>query len=645
MSRIAGITVEREFKLLYDSYTQSSKGLDLLKLTGIAPNQLDIGNSSKEFFQNRLSDVYQDQNSNITEIQDPTTYSAHLMNGPMKLLGYHTLWYYGVKRYGIDQANRDIAAIWDGELYFHDAHGKKLQLPYCYAFSLTSMVVEGRPYGPSINTPAKHRRSFISQVDKLIGDMSRQFAGATAPSDFFMWYAHFCQKENLDPRNPAHRKEIIQDYQSLVVLFNDASRSEGESPFVNLGIYDESGLNSLFGHVFYPDGSKPDIDYIMELQKIFCEWFKNGDPITGFPYRFPVVTMNITIGDKKEFIDEEFAQWAAETNMNLGNFNIHFGKKSKLAMCCRYENDLDDMDMSPDSFGNGGVNIGSHRVVTINLPRLALDSNAGQGSIEELLTHRMDTARRLLKIHRIDVLQKRIDRTPKYLKFFGDREGGGTGWFSLDTMFSTFGITGAKEMVEYLGYDIIDDNGTEIAQDIFSFMREKTKEYRKEDGWAYNIEEIPGEQTCVTLVKKDRTFGYDIATNLYSNQYVPLIADVDIFDRIDIAGRFMSIISGGGIVHLNFEDRLHSAKMMYQLFKLCAQSGVNHVGICFRTGKCINGHTNIIGQSRECPDCGAPIKTAMNRVIGYYSFEECWNPTRRNYDAELRVCKDWHEEE
>lgn len=630
------MTLRPEFEELYDKFLDRPGGTELLRIEGIAPEQLDVGLRSFDFFNSKLADISIDSNSNANENYSPTSYRTDIVNSQMKLLGYHLLWHHTEKRYGRKFADDTVASVWDGELYFHDAHGVKIQMPYCFAFSLGNLVSEGRPYGPSPNTPPRNRKSFISQVDKLISDMSKQFAGATAPSDFFLWYAYFCQIEGLKLDNPDHIKEIIQDMQGLTCLFNEPSRSEGESPFVNIGLYDEYGLESLFGHSFYPNGMKADLKYIDRLQRIYAEWFAKGDPITGFPYRFPVVTMNFTTDDYDNIIDDDMARWFSGVNKEKANFNIHFGSKSKLAMCCRYENDLDDMGMTPDSFGNGGVNIGSHRVVTVNLPRLAMLAKGDIDTLYDMIRDTMDKACKLLLVHRHDILQKRIEKNPEYLMFFGK-----LGWFDLDMMFSTFGITGIHEMCEIMGYEILDDDGTEFVQDTLQHMRNIMKEYRREYGVVFNMEEIPGEQACVAMANKDRIVIGEHPYQLYSNQYIPLIKNADIMTRIDLSGRFMKVVSGGGIVHLNLESKVDTDGKMYEIMKLAAKFGVTHMAICHRFGKCVNGHTNVVGTyGNKCPDCGEEIYWSRSRVIGYFSDEINWHPVRRKYDAPHRYYSD-----
>lgn len=639
-----------EFENLWNSFNQDPIKKKFLKIEGIAEEDLDIGLASEQFFKEKLANISTDANSNYSENMNPTVYRTHTTNGMMKLLGYHLLWHYAAKRYGIEWANMAISEIWNGGFYFHDAHGLRIQMPYCYAFSLDKLVFEGRPYGSSPTTPAKHRKSFLSQVDKLISDLSKQFAGATAPSDLFLWYSWYLKNEfgGIDWHDHIDdmKKEIIDDMQGLVCLFNEPGRAEGEPPFTNISIYDPIGLENLFGHITFPDGTKPDFELIMFIQKTFCEWFSKGDPITGFPYRFPVVTINTTTTKDYDFEDEDWARWVAHVDRNMCNFNLHFGDKSKISMCCRYENDLDDMNLSPDSFGNGGVNIGSHRVVTPNFVRCALKSGGDPQKFLDECDRVIDIAGKLLYIHRVDILQKRIDKNPEYLQFFGK-----LGWFSLDTMFSTIGLTGIYEVCQYMGYDILDDDGTEFTIDFMAYLKGKVKELRAEYGCVFNCEEIPGEQACVSLLNKDHIyFEHEDMSNvpddvkdafanckLYSNQYIPLINQSDMITRLDLSGRFMKMISGGGIVHVNCDAQIDTDEKMYELIKYGVKCGVPHFAVCYRFGKCDDHPAVIVGQSRStCPVCGKPITKTRARVIGYFSDENNWHPVRQKFDAPYR---------
>ena len=106
----------------------------------------------------------------------------------------------------------------------------------------------------------------------------------------------------------------------------------------------------------YPDGSNPNVELIYGVQKIFCEWFRHGDPVSQFPYRFPIVTLNLRIDENRKIIDQEAFEYFSAINLEKAAFNIYISSGNKIASCCRLISDLDVA--GTDSFGNGGVSLG-----------------------------------------------------------------------------------------------------------------------------------------------------------------------------------------------------------------------------------------------------------------------------------------------
>ncbi|HDD43399.1 MAG TPA: hypothetical protein ENG63_00855, partial [Candidatus Desulfofervidus auxilii] len=92
---------------------------------------------------------------------------------------------------------------------------------------------------------------------------------------------------------------------------------------------------------------------------------------------------------------------------------------------CRFTNKVDDfIKMRFDSFGNGGVNIGSCRVNTINLPRIAFEVNGNLEEAKKILLKRIDGCCKILVAHRL-FIKKKIEEG--FLKFFNPLK-----WLDLD---------------------------------------------------------------------------------------------------------------------------------------------------------------------------------------------------------------------
>lgn len=397
----------------------------------------------------------------------------------------------------------------------------------------------------------------------------------------------------------------------------------------NISLFDRPNLEKLFGEIYCPDGEKHDLEYIMKVQKLFARWFAKGDPSTNLPYRFPVCTMNIAMDDERNPVDEDFFLFVCDVNRAKACFNIYANEGTKIASCCRLVNDTERMKFRADSFGNGGLNIGSARVCTINLPAIALDCQGNAPEFWKLLQHRVMIARKLLTVHREEILKRRIDAG--LLKFFNLH------WIDISMFFATFGITGIHEMCEFMSKPITDADGQEFTANVLKTIEAYADMFSEEDKWSYNCEEIPGEQAAISLAKKDAiTYPAKQTFPLYSNQYLPLIANVDMVDRIKLSGKFMSIVSGGGIVHLNLEAPIDSVDKMGQLLRNSIKAGVEHLAINYGFGICKSGHTSVVGNKHVCPVCGDPIEDYLTRVIGYFTKISSWNAVRKNFEYPKR---------
>lgn len=613
----ANITFEPAFDELYESFLGRDNGRELLTFCGVAPHQIDVGAMSHKYFTDKVQDMSVDANANANGVKSVNSYQAEIMKGILKLEGFYLLWRYIVKRYGEKRANELLVKIWEGRLYFHDASGANIQIPYCFAYSTTPLMVEGRPYGQLHSLPPKRSDSFIAQVTECTMDMSQDFAGAVAPADLLVNYSYYAKKENLND------KDILNDLQKFVHVMNNGFRVGGQSPFVNISLFDKSNLNKVFGELIYADGSSPDFDYIMKVQKLFGEWFAKGDPATGLPYRFPVVTMNIYKDENGDIVDTDFLEWVSKTNINTGCFNIYVNDGYKVATCCRLVNDRSKAKV--DSFGNGGMNIGSHRVVTINLPAVAYESAGNVDTMMVKLDEMLFACKDLLIVHRDEILRRRV--RDGICKFFSPLK-----WFDIDDLFSTVGLVGIYEMTDIMGFDILSEEGQQFVLKVVEHIERRMQEFSDETGKSFNCEEIPAEQAGVNLCEMDKLRGFDGGYELYSNQYIPLITEADLLTRIEVTGKFQSLLSGGGILHINVDSKLMSETQMESIIKTAVKNGVQHFAINYGYGVCENGHTSIVGNGTVCPKCNGRITDYLTRVVGYFTKVSTWNKKRRNFE-------------
>ncbi len=616
-------TFEPEFDQLYQSYLKTETGRKLLQIEGIAPEHLDIGVMSKNFFTKNISDVSVDANANRDDGLSPSCHMSEITKGLGKIEGYYLLYHYARKRFGKERADELLNAVIQGDVYFHDS--TNINVPYCKSFSTSTIMVSGRPYGPLKSVPPKRARSFVAQVIEVCMELSQSFAGAIAPGDFLVNYAYYAKKDNLTDH------EIINDMQNLIFILNNKFRVGGDSPFTNVSIFDKPNLMKLFEHYRYPDGSEIDYDYVMKIQKLYAEFFAKGDPTTGLPLRFPISTINISCDENKNIIDKEFLDWVSKVNLKTGCFNIYINDGQKISSCCRMINDGKRMPFRGDSFSNGGTDLGSTRVVTINLPRIAIKANGDIIKFKVELNRLLDICRDLLEVHRKEILERRV-ASSQFLKFYNPLH-----WFTLDRMFNTVGITGIYEMNYFMGKNIRNEDGQEFTSDILKSIEEYTIKASEETGVSHNCEEVPGETATIKFAEKDKLlYGDKICFNLYSNQFLPLIENATIPERVKITGKFSEILSGGSILHLNVAEQIKDSEVMKKLIEYAVKNGVAHFAVSYSFGVCENEHTSIVGTSDVCPICGCKIKEHLTRVVGYFTPISSWSKVRREYEFPRR---------
>ena len=596
---------------------QQSYGVEMLELDGIGPDQLDINSFAKKFFStNVISEVSIDSNANVDD-QSILSFEYEFTKSIQKLNGYYIIWKKLMDKHGIKRANKILEMVVTGALKIHDHH--QMLKPYCYAFSAQPLVIYGMPFINKIKIgPPKHFKSYINLIIQYTAFVSNQIAGAAAFPDLFVYMDWLARKdfgENyLD--NDYTRSQIKEELQSLVYSWGFPFRGS-QSAFVNVNVYDKYFLEDLFKTTLYPDGSRPNLESIKRLQEYYMRFFIEESKKQALT--FPVNTATFYKNDSNEIVDTQFLDVVSELNCINGVFNIFTGPLGVLSSCCRLRNDTNELNSAgySNSFGAGGQEIGSHRVVTINLPRIAYESD---DKIEYMknLDYNVKAAQDILDIHRV-LISETIEKgkLPLYTH----------GFMNLSKQFSTLGFIGINEACELMGNDILDPEGIKFANEILDKMNTLNKNRTKEDGHIRNIEQIPGESAAYALAAKDKILFADHDYKLYANQYIPLWKNVDVQTRIYAQGLFDSSCGGGAICHLNVNDSL-TKDQMKSLIVGSAKQGVIYFAVNISQCRCNQCNKLYIGKFEKSP-CHDAKMTHYLRVVGFLTPVENWAPPRR----------------
>ena len=402
----------------------------------------------------------------------------------------------------------------------------------------------------------------------------------------------------------------------------------GNSAFTNLSVMDKGYMKSLFEEYAFPDGTYANLDSSQELSKLFFEYFTSINGKEGM-FTFPVMTLSLSLTPEGEYIDPDFKKWISKYNCEKSFSNVFIGEPDIYSSCCRLSNNIKEaggLGFS-NSFGVGGLSLGSHRVGGLNLARISLLEKDNPNILEEDL----EVLHKILFAHRC-LLKEKISKgvLPLYT----------SEWISINRQYSTIGITACNQYVANKGLDIKTDEGIECIHRVLKTIETKIGEWQEaeiKDHCIYNLEAIPAESVAVRLAQTDKVLGYNDKYKIYSNQYIDLMEDCSVYDRFKVQGKLDGLTSGGNILHCNVDGEKPLTPEQYEkIIDLAKDCGVKYFGINYAYSECSNKHYTI-GKSTNCPICGAPIVETWCRVVGFITPKSAFTPVRRDYEFDRRV--------
>lgn len=209
------------------------------------------------------------------------------------------------------------------------------------------------------------------------------------------------------------------------------------------------------------------------------------------------------------------------------------------------------------------------------------------------------------------------------------------GFMNLQKQYATTGLNGINEAVEILGYDILTKEGQDIVLKILNLVNSINDKYDEEMKYAHNCEQTPSENSAIKLAAKDHFLGINLEYDLYSNQFIPLITQADMLDRIRLQGLFDSHFSGGAIAHLNVEQQIEDVDQLVDLINSTVKMGVVYHAINYMLQKCENNHMTV-GKRDKCPICNSNITDNYTRIVGFLVNTKNAHKVRREIDIPNR---------
>lgn len=623
----------------------------ILSIHGLSKYNFDFIKNYENLIESGIADASWDTNANKTDVSISGILSETVI--PVnKIVGFRYLYRKMKELYGKRRAKFLTGEMYDYSLAIADS--SQLLKNYCFSVDASKLVLQGRPFGQLPSLPPHRISSYIAALTETIHQLSNHLAGAIAIGTFFLDVSYMMlegEKKTLTDlkEDKVFRKYVENSLQSFVHSVNHLSRNSIESPFTNVSIFDRPKLKAITNEEnmgWYLDlVSNKDVadrgdlswnDYfievVVEIQRIYMGVIDRGDVANdGAPIRFPVNTLNLSrvsvdgkdVAEDKDFLEEI-------SKKEIYRYNVYVSEGMKVSSCCRLINDseLFELGGQVNSFGGTAISLGSHRVVTINLRRIALETPSFEKYMD-VLKERMDSSADILVAHKA-LLKDLIGKgTQPFME---------NGWLPLEKMFSTFGLLGYYEAVKDLEKKYGKDR--DYLAEILDFINSYAATLSGERKNVFNIEQIPAETMAVRLADVDRLlYGEEaVQEKLYSNQFVPLFEEGhSLWERMDIDGKFSKKLTGGGIVHFSLGEKLTSFQVK-KVIDYALESGNEYFALNPAYSVCNNpsgSHTSF-GKHTTCPTCGEPIIEYITRTVGFFVKTTNMSNIKKTEDFEKR---------
>ena len=430
------------------------------------------------------------------------------------------------------------------------------------------------------------------------------------------------------------RKSIYDAMQTMEYQINSNRVSNGQTPFVTVGfglgtdwfareVQRAILLNRIRGL------GKEHHTAIFPKLVFTVKHGVNADP--GDP-NYDLKQLALESATKRMYPDVVFYENIVKIT---GSFKAPMGCRSFLQGWINPQTGKDEED--------GRMNLG---VVTVNVPRIAIESHGDKARFWKLFNERMEVAHQALQFRIMRCKEATPVNAPTLFRFgaFG-RLGAND---NVDQLFKneratvSLGYIGLAETTAvFYGKNWIRDHGwdpegKEFALSIVKRMNELCKQWSKAEGYHYSVYSTPAESLTDRFNRMDREkFGriegvtdHDFYTNSF---HYPVWLQPTPMEKLSYEKDFPYYASGGFINYCEYPCLQDNPKALEAVWDYAYNIGIGYLGTntpidhCFVCG--FQGDFEPTDEGFKCPECGNcdPDKcNVTKRTCGYLG-----NPVQR----------------
>lgn len=536
-----------------------------------------------------------------------------------------------------------------GEIHYHDLdYAPFFPMFNCMLVDLKGMLTKGFKMGNADIEPPKSIGTATAVTAQIIAQVASHIYGGTTINridEVLAPYVQLSYEKHLktaalwqipDPKAYADsliQKECFDAFQSLEYEVNTLHTANGQTPFVTFGF----GLGISWQERL--------------IQKAILQNRIRGLGKNHKTPVFPKLVFTIKKGVNQNSGDpnydiKQFALECASKRMypDILNYDqvVKVTGSFKAPMGCR--SFLGAYEENNELVHDGRNNLG---VVSLNLPRIALEAKGDEQQFYTLLEARLDLAKKAL-MTRIARLENTKARVAPILYMEGacgvrlKADDNVAQIFKNGRASISLGYIGIHETINALfgGKHIYDD--TKLRKkgiEIVSFLSEKVKHWKAETGYAFSLYSTPSENLCDRFCRLDtKQFGVvDGVTDkgYYTNSYhLDVEKKVNPYDKLDFEMPYPRLASGGFICYGEYPNIQHNLKALEDVWDYSYERvpyyGTNTpIDECYECG--FTGEFSCTSKGFTCPKCGnhdSEKVSVTRRVCGYLG-----SPDARPFNA------------
>ena len=430
------------------------------------------------------------------------------------------------------------------------------------------------------------------------------------------------------------RKAIYDAMQTMEYQINSNRVSNGQTPFVTVGFglgtdwFSREVQRAILLNRIRGLGKEHHTAIFPKL--VFTvKHGVNADP--GDP-NYDLKQLALESATKRMYPDVVFYENIVKIT---GSFKAPMGCRSFLQGWINPETGKDEED--------GRMNLG---VVTVNVPRIAIESHGDKARFWKLFDERMEVAHQALQFRIMRCKEATPVNAPTLFRFgaFG-RLGAND---NVDQLFKneratvSLGYIGLAETTAvFYGKNWIRDHGwdpegKEFALSIVKRMNELCKQWSKAEGYHYSVYSTPAESLTDRFNRMDREkFGriegvtdHDFYTNSF---HYPVWLQPTPMEKLNYEKDFPYYASGGFINYCEFPCLQSNPKALEAVWDYAYNIGIGYLGTNTPIDRCYDcgfqGDFEPTEEGFKCPECGNSDPDHCNvtkRTCGYLG-----NPVQR----------------